>query len=186
MQFTEQEKEQLLDEYKDLVKSKARLYFMLGADKEDVVQEGMIGLFKAIESYSEDRGCSFRTYVDICVNRQIISAIKTASRNKHQVLNGAISLETPVSDDENITLGETLAAGSDADPETIAVVNELSELILSENNRLLSTFERQVARGLMEGKDYREIARKLGKSPKSIDNTIQRVRNKLRQFFTED
>ena len=176
--------EELLEQYKDLVKAKAGLYFMLGGDKEDIVQEGMIGLYKAIQSYDESKGTSFKTFADLCINRQIITAIKSANRKKAQVLNNAVSLDKPVGDDEDsVSLGESLTAGTDTDPETIAVLNEMTELLLAPEAKVLSKSEREVLELLIQGEDYQSIAKIIGKTPKQIDNTIQRIRVKLKKFF---
>ncbi len=176
--------EELLEEYKDLVKAKAGLYFMLGADKEDIVQEGMIGLYKAIQNYDDSKDASFKTFADLCISRQIITAIKAANRKKYSPLNKAVSLDKNVSDDSNSpTLGESLVSGSDTNPETIAILNEMVELLLAPDAKILSEFERKVLSLLINGEDYQSIAKSLGKTPKQIDNTIQRIRAKLKKFF---
>ncbi len=188
MKLTDKEAktEQLLEEYRDLVKAKAHLYYMLGGDIEDIIQEGMIGLYKAIQSYDETKGASFKTFADICVNRQIITAIKTANRRKNVPLNTSVSFDRPVSDEPDaLTLGETLAAGSDTDPETLALLEEISGLLLEKDSKFFSPLEYSVFSLMLEGKDYRTIAGELGKTPKSIDNAIQRIRLKLRQFFED-
>ena len=186
MKLTDKEAktEKLLEEYKELVKAKAGLYFMLGGDKEDIIQEGMIGLYKAIQSYDEGKGASFKTYADICINRQIISAIKAANRKKFTPLNTALSFDKPMDDDpDSPSLAETLSAGTDTDPETIALLNEMTELLLSPDAKILSPFERTVIEAMLSGGDYQSIAKDLGKTPKQIDNTIQRIRTKLKKFF---
>lgn len=186
MKLTDKEAktEELLEEYKDLVKAKAGLYFMLGGDKEDIVQEGMIGLYKAIQSFDESKGTSFKTFADLCINRQIITAIKASNRKKTLVLNSAVSLDKPVSDEEDaLSLGESLAAGTDTDPETVAVLNEMVELLMAPDAKVLSKSEREVLDYLIQGLDYQSIAKHLGKSPKQIDNTIQRIRAKIKKFF---
>ena len=176
--------EELLEQYKDLVKAKAGLYFMLGSDKEDIVQEGMIGLYKAIQSYDESKGTSFKTFADLCINRQIITAIKASNRKKNVALNSAVSLDKPVGEEDDAqTLGESLAAGTDTDPETVALLNEMTELLLAPEAKILSKSEREVLELLLQGGDYQSIAKYLGKSPKQIDNTIQRIRAKLKKFF---
>ncbi len=176
----------LLARYKDTVRIKARLYYILGADRDDVVQEGMIGLFKAIESYDPSRGASFRTYAELCISRRILTAVRSAGRKKNSPLNDALSLDTPVYDaDDSPTLGESLSAGSAGDPEADFIFRELSENLLSEDSRLLSPLERQVLALLLEGMDYRSIAAGLGKSPKQTDNAIQRIRTKLRNYLQQ-
>ena len=178
--------EQLIRDYMELVQSKAHLYFMLGADREDIVQEGLIGIYKAIKNYDPTRGASFRTFADLCLNRQMITAIKAAGRKKHSPLNTSLSLDRPLADDESPkTLGETLAAGTDTDPEEMLLMGEMAQLLLSSENSLLSDFERRVLEQLLNGLSYRDIATLLGRSDKSVDNAIQRIRRKLDGFFAE-
>ena len=179
--------EHLIQDYKELVKSKAHLYFMLGADRDDIVQEGMIGIFKAIKNYDPSKGASFRTFADLCVNRQIITAIKAAGRQKHAPLNTSLSLDRPVDDEESPrTLGETLSAGTDTDPEAVFLLGEMAQLLFSHQDSFLSPFERFVLGEMIRGKTYRDIARENGKSDKSVDNAIQRIRRKLHLFFDEN
>ncbi len=174
----------MIQAYKELVKSKAHLYFMLGGDRDDIVQEGMIGIFKAIKNYDIEKGASFKTFADLCVNRQIITAIKSAGRQKHSPLNSSLSLDKPVSEGEySQTLGETLAAGIDTNPEAVYLMGEMAELLLASEDGFLSAFERLVLHEMMSGKTYRDIAKEQGKSEKSVDNAIQRIRRKLRLFF---
>lgn len=189
MKKTKEEKtEELLEEYRELVKTKAHLYYVLGGDMEDIIQEGMIGLYKAIQSFDESRGASFRTFADLCITRQIISAIKSSSRKKHNPLNSALSFDRPLEpsagyDKGELTLAETLAAGADSDPERIALLREMTELILAPDARILSKSEHEVLKLLLESKDYIEIAALLGKTPKQIDNAIQRIRKKLKKLI---
>ena len=176
--------EYLIQEYKELVKSKAHLYFMLGGDRDDIVQEGMIGIFKAIKNYDADKGASFKTFADLCVNRQIITAIKSAGRHKHSPLNTSLSLDKPMSEGESAqTLGETLSAGIDTNPEAAFLMGEMAELLFSSQESFLSNFERFVLGEMMQGKNYRDIAKEQGISDKSVDNAIQRIRRKIRLFF---
>lgn len=178
--------ERLIRDYMEMVQSKAHLYFMLGADREDIVQEGLIGIYKAIKNYDPTRGASFRTFADLCLNRQMITAIKAAGRKKHSPLNTSLSLDRPLADDEfPKTLGETLAAGTDTDPEEMLLMGEMAQLLLSSENGLLSDFERRVLEQLLNGMAYRDIATLLGRSDKSVDNAIQRIRRKLEGFFAE-
>lgn len=176
--------EYLIQDYKELVKSKASLYFMLGADRDDIVQEGMIGIFKAIMNYDVSKGASFKTFADLCVNRQIITAIKSAGRQKHAPLNHSVSLDKPVGDDDlSYTLGETLAAGTDTDPEQVVLMGEMAEILFSSRESFLSEFERFVLGEIIKGKSYRDIASENHKTDKSVDNAIQRIRRKLHIFF---
>jgi len=175
--------DELLSRYKDLVIKKARLYFMLGAEHDDIVQEGMIGLFKAIRGYDPERGASFRTFAELCVDSQILNAIKSAGRLKNMPLNSAFSLDAPAEGEPGAdgaagqTLGELLPAGSESDPESAALYGELEALISGASG--LSAMESSVLSGLLDGRDYREIAADLGKTPKQIDNAIQRIKRKL-------
>ncbi len=176
----------LLHRYKDAVRAKAQLYFMMGGDRDDIIQEGMTGLFRAATSYDPAKGASFKTYADVCINRHIINAIKVAGRRKYSPLNTAYSLDRPVSDDSpGQTLGETLAAGMESNPEASAILSEMTELIMAPDSRLFSSLERQVLQGLYEGLNYRQISVWLAKSPKQVDNAMQRIRKKLRAFFSE-
>ncbi len=176
----------LLHRYKDTVRAKAQLYFMMGGDRDDIIQEGMTGLFRAATSYDPSKGASFKTYADVCINRHIINAIKVAGRRKYSPLNTAYSLDRPVSDDSpGQTLGETLAAGMESNPEASAILSEMTELIMAPDSRLFSSLERQVLQGLYEGLNYRQISVWLAKSPKQVDNAMQRIRKKLRAFFSE-
>lgn len=176
--------EELLEKHRDLVKAKAHLYFMLGGDIEDIIQEGMIGLYKAIKSFDASKGASFRTFADICITRQMISAVKAATRKKNSPLNSALSFDIALSEGEGgTTLSETLAAGTDSDPETLTLVHEMTELLLAPGAKILSKSEREVLSLLMEAKDYREIASELDKTPKQIDNAIQRIRGKIKKLL---
>ncbi len=172
--------ESLIRKYKEVVKTKAHLYFIVGADRDDIVQEGMIGIFKAIRSFDGSRQASFRTFADLCINRQILSAIKQAARKKHSPLNMSVSLNKPISDENRfITLSETLSTDSDSDPETLLLVKEALDQIGESSGNVLSDFESIVWSQYLQGKTYKEIADSLGKQPKSIDNAIQRTKRKL-------
>ncbi|MBP3384770.1 MAG: RNA polymerase sporulation sigma factor SigH [Firmicutes bacterium] len=170
----------LIRKYKELVRSRSQFYFIIGADSDDVVQEGMIGLFKAIQSYSAGKEASFKTFAELCVNRQIITAIKTASRRKHGPLNDSVSLNDPVNEEEQgTTLGEMLHAGKDMQPEEELLMKDLMDSISSNEQNLFSAFEMQVWNEYLRGRDYREIAQILDKSPKAVDNAIQRTKKKI-------
>ena len=170
----------LLERYKEKVKIRSRLFFMLGGDTEDIVQEGMIGLFGAIHSFSPEGGASFSTFAELCVNRRIISAIKSAGRNKYAPLNDSVSID---SETESGSILETLSAGSDTDPEAKLLLAETVELMLSEDAHLLSTMERQVLIHLVAGESKEEIAAELGIGKKSVGNAIDRIRVKTGKFF---
>ena len=178
--------EELLRRHKDIPRSKANLYYMLGADREDLVQEGMIGLFKAIGSYEPERGASFKTFAELCVSRQMLSAMKMASSKKNLALNSAFSLESPMGDQTDpISLGETIPAGQESDPEKALLLRELEQSLLRDDQKLFSRMEKQVLELMLQGYDYQRIAAKLEKTPKQIDNAIQRVRNKISRLLAE-
>jgi len=176
--------EYLIRKYKDVVKTKAHLYFMAGADREDVAQEGMIGIFKAIRCYRADRKASFRTFAELCINRQIITAIKRASRLKHAPLNTSISLSKPLSEEnENNTLQETLFSDSNSDPEARLLLKEVVDYIHGNGAELFSELELKVWYEYLQGSSYIQIAEQMGKNPKTIDNAIQRTKRKIAAYF---
>lgn len=175
--------EYLIRKYKELVKNRAHLYFIAGADREDIVQEGMIGVFRAIRSYDASKEASFRTFADLCINRQIISAIKAAARRKHSPLNSSISLNKPMQEENTSTLEELLQSDSDSDPEALLVLKEQFHFLENKENGVLSALERQVWIGQMKGKSYHLIAEETGRTPKSIDNAIQRTKKKLELYL---
>ena len=157
----------LLSRYKELAASKANLYFMLGGEREDLVQEGMIGLFKAIGSYDPERGAAFRTFAELCINRQMLTAIKRAGQQKNSALNSAWSLESPVGTEEDAPLlGEILKAGPGSDPEASLLLGELMETLRSPEKKGFSSLEHQVLELMISGMDYRSIAKRLDKTPK--------------------
>jgi RNA polymerase sporulation-specific sigma factor len=173
--------ELLISRYKNIVSSRAAIYYIIGGDRDDVIQEGMIGLFKAIRSYKADGGSSFSNYAYMCISRQIVSAIRAASREKHSPLNDAVSLDQPVVWDVNMynTLADVIPAGADSDPENIVAKTELLESIVGQKNVSFSKLEHATIKYLTQGKTYREIAALTFKTPKQIDNAIQRIRAKL-------
>lgn len=178
--------EYLIRKFKDVVRGRSQLYFIIGADGEDVVQEGMIGLFKAIKSYNLDRQASFRTFAELCINRQIITAIKTASRMKHSPLNTSVSLNKPMSEeDPEATLAETLSSDSNSDPEAVLVLKDIMEDILNNEGKIFSKFEMQVWNEYLQGKNYRKIAEQMGKSPKAVDNAMQRTKKKILTYLCQ-
>jgi RNA polymerase sporulation-specific sigma factor len=176
--------EYLINKYKNFVRAKARTYFLIGADKEDIIQEGMIGLYKAIRDYRSDRQASFRAFAEICVTRQIITAIKTATRQKHIPLNSYVSLNKPVFDEESErTLGEVVTTGKAGNPEDLFINQENLLDIESTMQRILSPLEQEVVALYLEGKSYVEIAQQLNRHVKSVDNALQRVKRKLEQYL---
>ena len=176
----------LLYKYKNFVRSKARSYFLIGADHEDIVQEGMIGLFKAIRDYQAERLSSFRAFAELCITRQIITAIKTATRQKHVPLNSYISLNKPIYDEESDrTLMDVIVEGRAQNPEELIIGQEDLVSIRDRVDQVLSGLEQDVLNAYLDGKSYQEIADKLGRHVKSIDNALQRVKRKLEKFLAE-
>jgi len=178
--------EYLIYKYKNFVKAKARSYFLIGADHEDIVQEGMIGLYKAIRDYRQDKLSSFRAFAELCITRQIITAIKTATRQKHIPLNSYISLNKPVYDEESDrTLMDVISEAKVSDPEELIISREEFMNIESKINELLSDLEQEVLISYLQGKSYQEIAVDLDRHVKSIDNALQRVKRKLERYLEE-
>jgi RNA polymerase sporulation-specific sigma factor len=161
--------EYLVDKYKNFVRAKARSYFLIGADKEDIIQEGMIGLFKAIRDYKLDKLTSFRAFAELCITRQIITAIKTATRQKHIPLNSYVSLNKPVYDEESDrTLIDILSTTKITNPEEIIISREEFIFIEKKMGEILSSLEWKVLMAYLEGKSYQEIAVELKRHVKSI------------------
>ncbi len=178
--------EHLLNKYKNFVRSKARSYFLVGADHEDIVQEGMIGLFKAFRDYRPDKLSSFHAFAELCVTRQIITAIKTATRQKHIPLNSYVSLNKPIYEEESDrTLMDVITEGRGMDPEELIIGRESYVSIESQIDEMLSPLERRVLAAYLDGKSYQEIAEMLGRQVKSIDNALQRVKHKLERLIAE-
>jgi len=175
----------LIREYKNVVRGKAHSYFIIGADEEDVVQEGMIGLFRAIRTYDAGREASFRTYAELCISRQIISAIRSAARKKHQPLNTSVSLNKPVESESGQTLEETIPGGENADPETLMVVKDVMGYVTRNEGRLFSDFELTVWSEYIDGRSYAEISEKLGKNQKAIYNAMDRIKKKITEFLSD-
>lgn len=182
-----QAEEVLIRKYKAVIKAKSRLYFVVGGDVEDIMQEGMIGLLKAIRSYKEGKQASFRTYAELCINRQIISAVKQAGRLKYSPLNTSISIDDSSGngDTKDVSISDILAAGVENDPENILIMKEKMEGLESEGKDFFSDLESRVLVEFLQGKNYNEIGRLMGKSAKSIDNAIQRIRKKLETHLGE-
>ena len=180
--------EYLLNKYKHVVRTKARSYFLVGADREDLVQEGMIGLYKAIRDYKSEKQASFRSFAELCITRQIITAIKTATRQKHKPLNSYVSLSKPVYDEESDrTVLDVVMAARDngVNPEEIMIDKEEYQNMEDKIKKMLSGLEREVLDLYLAGKTYQQIAQILQKPPKSIDNALQRVKNKLGKYMVE-
>lgn len=174
----------LIKKYKNFVRAKARSYFLIGADKEDIIQEGMIGLFKAIRDFRADKISSFRAFAELCITRQIITAIKTATRQKHIPLNSYVSLNKPIYDeDSDRTLLDILTGARITDPEELIISREEVSSIEEKIGEILSKLELQVLTYYLQGKSYQEIAVLLDRHIKSIDNALQRVKRKLEKFL---
>ena len=174
----------LIERYKAFVRAKARSYFLIGADREDIVQEGMIGLYKAIRDFRDDKLASFKAFAELCVTRQIITAIKTATRQKHVPLNSYISLDKPIYDEESErTLLDIISVAVVADPEELMIHREEFDAIEIQMKELLSELERDVLILYLDGRSYQEIAEDLSRHVKSIDNALQRVKRKLEKYL---
>ena len=178
--------EYLLNKYKNFVRTKARSYFLIGADHEDIVQEGMIGLYKAIRDYRAEKLSSFRAFAELCITRQIITAIKTATRQKHIPLNNYISLNKPIyEEDSDRTLLDVITEEGISNPEEMLINREDLSIIEGRIGQMLSDLEKQVLFRYMEGKSYVEIAGEMHRHVKSIDNALQRIKRKLLKYLQE-
>lgn len=176
--------EYIMEKYRNFVRAKSRTYFLIGADREDIIQEGMIGLYKAIRDYNANSGTNFRTFADLCITRQIITAIKTATRQKHMPLNSYISLNKPLYDSENENaLLDTLSEKHRFDPEEIMINRERHHVIEKQIMTTLSKYESDVLKQYLDGKSYADIAAHLQKSEKSIDNALQRIKKKIEKLL---
>ena len=174
----------LINKYRPFVRAKTRTYFLVGADSEDIVQEGMIGLYKAIRDFRNDKLSSFRAFAELCVTRQIITAIKTATRQKHIPLNSYISINKPIYDEESDrTLLDVLPGGQVSDPEELVISQEEYIDIEAKMEEILSDLEWKVLMSYLDGKSYQEIAVDLNRHVKSIDNALQRVKRKLEKYM---
>jgi len=176
--------EYLITKYKNFVRAKARAYFLIGADREDIIQEGMIGLYKAIRDFRMDKLSSFRAFAELCITRQMITAIKTATRQKHIPLNSYISLNKPIYDeDSDRTLMDVISGTKTTDPEELIISREEFDNIEEKMEEILSSLEWKVLMAYLEGKSYQEIAKDLHRHVKSIDNALQRVKRKLERYL---
>ncbi len=176
--------EYIVNKYKNFVKSKARAYFLVGADRDDIIQEGMIGLYKATRDFRGDKLSSFRAFAELCITRQIITAIKTATRQKHIPLNSYVSLNKPMYETESDrTLQDILAGIRVSDPEELVISREEFSDIELKMNEILSDLEWQVLTAYLDGKSYNEMSKELHRHVKSIDNALQRVKRKLERYL---
>ncbi|MDQ0220537.1 RNA polymerase sporulation sigma factor SigH [Peribacillus cavernae] len=174
----------LIHKYRNFVRAKARTYFLIGADKEDIVQEGMIGLYKAIRDFKGDKLTSFKAFAELCITRQFITAIKTATRQKHIPLNSYVSLDKPIYDEESDrTLMDVISGTKILDPEALFINKEEFDDIELKMAELLSDLERKVLALYLDGQSYQEISGELNRHVKSIDNALQRVKRKLEHYL---
>lgn len=170
---------ELLHRYRSFARAKAATYFIMGGEAEDVVQEGMIGLYSAVRDFDPSHGASFRAFADLCVTRQVLTAIKTATRLKHSLLNSSVSLDRPPNaDDPKRTVADTVAE-PDSDPLDHVIESDSLRRLHRTVNELLSDLEADVLRLYVEGRSYEEIAESLGRRTKSIDNALQRIKRKV-------
>ena len=179
----------LIDKYKSIAKVKSQTYFIIGADHEDVIQEGMIGIFKAIRDYDSSNKASFKTFAELCITRQIVAAIQRANRQKHQILNESVSLN-PLGDTYdmsseplNIRERQYDIISPDMDPEDTLLMKEIFNYIRENESEIFSPMEVEVWYELMSGKNYREIAENMEKEPKIIDNAVQRIKKKVHAYL---
>ncbi len=176
----------LLGKYKNFVRAKARSYFLIGAEREDIIQEGMLGLYKATRDFRSDKLSSFRAFAELCITRQIITAIKTATRQKHIPLNSYVSLNKPIYDeDSDRTLLDVISGTRVSDPEELVISREEFGDIEQKMGEILSDLEWQVLMAYLDGKSYQEIADSLDRHVKSIDNALQRVKRKLERYLED-
>ena len=180
----------LINKYKELVNIKIGKFFMIGAEKEDIMQEGMIGLFKAIKNYDPEKQNAFKTFANMCIERQLITAIKTSNRQKHIPLNSYLSLNTSAyenNEEDSVELIDTFDSKTIEDPLETIMKEEYYKEIQSTIDKALSTFEKQVLDRFIKGESYITIAQKLDSTVKSVDNAIQRIRKKaIKNMFNEN
>ena len=176
----------LLYKFKNFVKAKARAYFLIGADREDILQEGMIGFFKAVRDYRPERSASFHVFAELCITRQIITAIKTATRQKHIPLNSYVSLNRPVYDeDSERTLMDVVSMECVSSPEDLLLNREKRNYLEQKMNETLSDLEWDVLNSYLQDRSYQEIAHDLSRHVKSVDNALQRIKRKMEKMMEE-
>jgi len=176
----------LINKYKNFVRSRSKFYFIIGADKEDIIQEGLIGLYKAIRDYKYDKKTSFRAFAELCIMRQIITAIKTATRQKHTLLNSYVSLNKPIFEENSErSLSEIIVNTRNITPEEMYITLELTKDIKEKMKKYLSSLEAKVLGEYLKGLSYQEVARSIGKHIKSVDNALQRIKRKIQQTIKD-
>ena len=178
----------IFERYKHLVRKKAKAMFLAGGDNDDLIQEGMIGLYKAIRDYHTDREASFATFASMCINRQMITAVAASNRKKNMPLNTYVSYDMPAGGDEDsdMRLVDILQSQTELNPEKLLIDKEHNRDLKSRLKEVLSTFEQQVLAYYLEGMDYTAIAKKMQKQPKSVDNALQRIRSKAARLTLEN
>lgn len=178
----------IFERYKHLVRKKAKAMFLAGGDNDDLIQEGMIGLYKAIRDYHTDRAASFATFASMCINRQMITAVVASNRKKNMPLNTYVSYDMPAGGDEDsdMRLVDILQSQTELNPEKLLIDKEHNRDLKSRLKEVLSTFEQQVLAYYLEGMDYTAIAKKMQKPPKSVDNALQRIRSKAARLTLEN
>ena len=169
----------ILHKYSYLAKAKSRAYFLVGAEHEDLIQEGMIGLYKAVKDYNPEKTPLFFSFAELCITRQILSAVKSATRQKHQPLNSYVSLNKPIKGEEERTLADILYLYSNRNPEDLVISKETTVDLMGKIHSNLSKLENEVLTLYLKGEDYMHISKLLGKTPKSIDNALQRIKKKI-------
>lgn len=179
--------EYLYGKYRKIIRGKSRSYFLVGAEYDDLIQEGLIGLYNAVREYTPDRNVSFHAYADLCITRQILTAIKNASRKKHSPLNTYVSFSQPIRDGSEAekTLADILEGSTSDDPEKALLGRETAEMLSYDVQHLLSPLERGTLALYLKGLSYQQIAVKLGRSRKCVDNTIQRIKKKLEPRYRD-
>jgi RNA polymerase sporulation-specific sigma factor len=173
--------DEIFERYKNLVRKKARAMFLAGGDNDDLIQEGMIGLYKAVRDYDESKDAMFATFASMCINRQMITAVTASNRKKNVPLNTYVSFDMPVNPDEDMDtkLLDILQPENEQNPEKLFIDKEHTAMLEKKIAQVLSKFEKQVLQMYIEGKDYNQIAKELTKTPKSIDNALQRIKSKV-------
>lgn len=174
--------DELFERYKNLVRKKAKAMYIVGGDNDDLIQEGMIGLYKAVRDYDSSREASFMTFASMCINRQMCTAVSSSNRKKHSPLNQYVSLDTPLTsemEEDSPKLADILYSNVETNPETLFINEESKVSIEDRLAEMLSSFEKQVLALQMEGLDYMAISTRLERTPKSVDNALQRIRKKL-------
>ena len=170
----------ILDKYKPLVRKKANTMYLIGGDTDDLIQEGMIGLFKAIRDYEEEKEASFYHFADLCISRQIYTVVESSNRKKHAPLNSYVSLYSGMNDN-GVVLADSLTTSAMENPEQMMIEQENLVLFMEQLKERLSKMEREVLDFYLSGLNYLQIALQMEKSPKAIDNALQRIKSKIRE-----